>query len=249
MGGGLLGRSGGGGAGAAWANLNSLQFGGTDEYLDGGNVHQYNAGQPFTYNIAFRVPNGGFYSLMGTHQGGVGGDAGIEVAVNGNVFVQIRDNSGNRIGWITSSSGFGDDAFHFLTMSSDGSQTDSGIMLAIDGVAPAKSSLGSSLFTTITHGRFNVGRRGAAGGGYMIGYLDEGTVFTSALTLADHIELRGVGGALIDPTTHSKAATLASYWMMGDPPDGIGQIDDRVGTSHLTPVNMEGGDIVPVVPP
>lgn len=73
------------------------------------------------------------------------------------------------------------------------------------------------------------------------GNIDEVTYWDGELTSSEVTELYNSGNPA-DPTTHSQAANLLSYWKMGDG-DTYPTLQDSAGSYDLTMLNMESGDI------
>jgi len=78
--------------------------------------------------------------------------------------------------------------------------------------------------------------------------LDEFTVWNTALTGTDHVNLQSSGHA-VDPTTHAKAANLINYYRCGDDPtDSSTLLNDQIGTVDGTHSGSDGVTYPSAVP-
>lgn len=90
----------------------------------------------------------------------------------------------------------------------------------------------------ITFTRF--GSRSASN--FWSGNICEWAAWNKTLSAAEAAALVSAG-AFVDPTTLSSAANLTNYWKFGVG-DSAASILDRIGTNHLTPVNIANADFV-----
>ena len=109
-----------------------------------------------------------------------------------------------------------------------------------------------------TGSQFSIGAfvnyTGIFGAAPFVGNMDEVAYWDVGFTPAQCIELYNAGTPQ-SLTLHSAAADLVSWWRMGDPPgdstnsaEPTARVRDAVGNNALTPINMEGSDIVLDVP-
>jgi len=100
--------------------------------------------------------------------------------------------------------------------------------------------------------RLNFGRLANSTIYYYNGYLDEVTIWSAELSAVEVAELYNETGQYFDPTKHSKAANLVSWWDMGEttsilhplgtnaPPPNY-KLIDAVGENHGQMIGFDGG--------
>jgi len=137
---------------------------------------------------------------------------------------------------------------HVVGTKASGSSAASSMKVYINRSAAATTTGSDSLSaTTVGTDPLRIGGR-AADGNNFFGNIDECSLWNSELTPSEVSALADVNGKPANLAAHPAYANLAHWWRMGDAPDSITQIRDRRGTNHGTPIDMEAGDIDPVVP-
>lgn len=226
-------------------NLLSTDFNGTSAYVNMGNAHLYDVADQFTLSFWVYLDNVAtqrcIYSKT-TNDANVYG-LSIQVTTAGKVFLQVR-----APGFLTSHTGSATvpiQTWVNITVTYTGAANISGFRIYIDGVVdstPASAAIGASI---LTGQNAILGARGGAGF-FMSGFIDEVTMWGIGFNSAEVTALYN-SGSPINPTNHSQAARLDSWYRMGDD-DAYPTIADNAGAFDGTMTNMTAADFVNDVP-
>jgi hypothetical protein len=227
----------------------SMAFGGTDEYIDVGNVAELSFAHDdaFSISIWFKADNanGILISKMNLITGGYllsplsGGD--FEFRLVGGVSNQVRV--------ITTAGGFLDGAWHHMVATWDGTTTQdaSNAFIYIDGVNQTLSTTDDNLTLTLVNvASFNIGSRNN-GDFPWEGSIDDAAVYNKALTSGEVATIYN-GGSPPDLTSVGPTANLVGYWLMGDGDVYPTIIDNSTNSNDGTMTNMEKTDFKADVP-
>lgn len=227
----------------------SLNFNGTNAYVDMGNNLSFDRATPFTLSlwIYFTAdsPVGGLIQKTDGASGSFRGYT-IEI-VAGQVFFVLRSVVGSNEAYIMANNTILPNAWTHIVCTYDGSSTAAGLNMYFNG-SLAPSTIGADTLTTTFANSisFTLGANSLAGFFYA-GLMDEVTVWNSALS-AGNINTLYDGGAPNNPTFNPASSSLVSWWRMGDSPDTFSTLVDQVGTNNGTTVNITAGDLSSNVP-
>jgi hypothetical protein len=236
-------------------NTKSVLFDGVDEYLYGGDLPSLTGTTPFATSCWFKSPDLTVFRQLISNSFPINAqgqwDYGILMSRNGRIYWRVKSAGGPVINALTVGS-FDDDAWHLVVGSWDGSD----VSIDIDGGVDRVSTACADRFGTGS--QFSIGAfvnyTGIGGRAPFPGNIDEVSYWDTGFSAAQCVELYN-GGTPMRLTTHSAAADLLSWWRMGDTsadstdstnPDA--RVRDVVGSNDVTPMNMDGSDIVLDVP-
>ncbi|MEC9071980.1 MAG: LamG domain-containing protein, partial [Myxococcota bacterium] len=123
------------------------------------------------------------------------------------------------------------------------------IRVYVDGELAGTNTMNAGAdFLTSDPGQLRLGSKHDGSTHFLVGAVDEVSVWTTTLSEGDVSALYG-GGTPGDLTQHDAAADLASWWRMGDHPlddatPDTGVIVDVVGGRHGTPTATVGDEVV-----
>lgn len=228
----------------------SMVFDGINESVDCGPNHAYNYTQAFWVSHWLRTPSvlSGDGASFGTcNASGNDGYYLLTRYASNDLIYQMVSSSGATY-WEARAGAFGwtPDTWYHIVVYCPGDGVYTNIKLWVNG-APLAVAYGGAGNPSATAplGRFHWGKLGSYGGYYFKGYLDECCVGVGVMDQAK-IDLLYNGGS---PPDSSAIAGVVSPYRMGDLDDDITMIKDRISSINGTPINMESGDIVAVVPP
>lgn len=229
---------------AGWSNTKSMEFDGIDDYVNVPNHSSLNITDNLSISFWFKTTETGYFHYFLSKA-----DTGeLQYFVrmrDGNImFTVYEEGDGSPSKQIRGSGVYNDGNWHHAVCTfSSGT-----IKLYVDGSEDLSGSI-SGTGTSIGAQTADLTLAAyAQNGQYQTCSLDEVTIWdTAVLDSGDVTELYN-SGIPQDPTTITTSANLVSYWQMGDSPDTISTIQDRVGSNDGTPTNMDSGDIVTDVP-
>ena len=231
-----------------WSNTKSMLFDGVDEYVNIPDHSSLNITDNLSISFWFKSTASGTWHYLITKAGAVVSNTfqyWMRLRTGGDILFNVyQTGDGSTYKQIRSSSVWNDGNWHHVV----GTFASGTIKLYIDGtedtsatIAGTATSIGTQS-VPLTLGAY------ATNSQYTPCTLDEITIWdTTILDAGDVTELWN-SGTPQDPTTITTSANLVSYWQMGDSPDTISTIQDRIGSNDGTPVNMEAGDIVTDTP-
>jgi hypothetical protein len=249
MGGGLIATQGGGGGAVAYSNTKSLLFDAVDEYLNGGTFFRPARTDAWTLSWWWK-PGGATNTCLFDNTNGGTSNHGIFIWTDtGRVEVYFTSTSGSNEAAVRFFVSMNVGQWHHIAVTYDGSSSANGIRCYIDTVQPVggnRVTVANSLSNAISYAtNASIGRRNN-GSMFLNGRLDEVSGWVStALSGAQVTTLYNSHS----PSDLSAFIPAPSHWYRcGDLDDTNTLIKDRIGTSDLTAVNMESGDIVSDVP-
>lgn len=226
-----------------FSNAKSLEFDGIVDYVDMGNVLDFEKTDDFSLSYWFKVSSASsFYVVLGKS---LTSGAGYMVwNQSSKVNFRIRSSSGGQLR-ITSNTSIIADTWTHCVITYDGSSLNSGLEMYINGVlessALKQGSMDSS--STLTTSNFNISGRNN-GNSLFNGSIDEASVFDSELSQSDITSIYG-GGV---PSSLSGYSSLISWWRCGDS-DTAPTLTDNKGSNDGTMNGMTSANIVSDVPP
>jgi hypothetical protein len=236
-------------------NTKSVLFDGIDEYLRLIGASNLTGTTSFTASCWFKTPDVNIFRQLICNSFPINAqgqwDYSLLMSSNGRIYWRLKNAGGTVINALTAGA-WDDGAWHLAVGSWDGVN----ISIDIDGGADIVTTACADRFGTGT--QFSIGAfinyTGLFGAAPFIGNLDEVSYWDTSFSAAQCVELYN-GGTPTRLTTHSAAADLLSWWRMGDTsadstdssnPDA--RVRDVVGSNDVTPINMDGSDIVLDVP-
>jgi len=208
-------------------NEYSVDFDGTDDYMDAGNISELNSISAFTISMWINFEHITGSSIMSVFTSGSSTSDRIEIVFNS--LSEVRFGVNGSISScsfnISSPTNYrSTDAWHNIVCTYDGTN----VTLFFDGSQKATTTSSVPSSTSSTHGNdATVGRRTLGGGSfYFNGYIDEVAIWNAKLDSNDITDIYNSG----IPTDLTKAASyntdrtsnLINYWRMGDDDGGTG---------------------------
>lgn len=211
----------------------STLFDGVDQYVDFGDVHKYDISQAFSISMWVKPQNISAARILFSKAGpgpAVDGYMLRHDATTGALFLQMRsgtDRSHTFDKSLTAS------VWQHVVFTYAGGSNINGAHVYLDASKSSTPSSGSLSGTMLVGADFFLGQRN--GSFYFSGNMDEVTVWDKELTQSEVTELYN-SGSPEDPTGHSAAANLQSWYKMGDG-DTAPTISDNVGSDDGTMIN------------
>lgn len=163
-------------------------------------------------------------------------------------FQLMSNNTTNGIAVDTAAAALTVNVWQHITITYSGSSTAAGVIIYRNGAAVAKTTIQDNLTSGPTYTNFfSVGAFGN-GSTNLNARLDELSVWNTALSAAQALELYN-SGSPGDLFASSMAAALTSWYRMGDNDTFPTILDIGVNKYHLTMTNMTTGSFVADVPP
>lgn len=230
----------------------SLDFGGTDEYVNVGNIADLSFERTDAFSFSFwfktsQATTGCFLSKQA-----VTTQRGYMIYMSSATAGRIRCFLCNTFGtsnyiMVVTNSAYNDGAWHHCVITYDGSSAASGVTIYIDGSAVATTTDQDSLSATMVNtDSFQIGDRTTASIPY-VGKIDELAAYDDELTSGEVTSLYNFGSPN-DVSALSSYADNLHWWRMGEGATAPTIPDDGVGSDDGTMTNMEAGDINPDVP-
>lgn len=226
-------------------NVYSTSFDGIDEDCNGGNIHNYDIADAFTVSLWVKPQNLAATRLLFSKAGPGPGVIGwmLRHNVGGQLFLQMRTGSTNRTHTFNSTLTAG--VWQQVVFTYAGGSNVSGAIPYLNAVIDTNLSGSQSLSgSMLVDQPFLLGQRNNTL--YFSGLIDSVTVWNKALSQAEVTELYN-GGAPTNPTEHSAAGNLVSWYRMGDGAV-YPTIPDVVSGLDLTMTNMSPTNFVEDVP-
>lgn len=231
---------------ASPVNLFSCQFDGAADYLNWGNIANFDRNVPFSFVSWFKTAAAG--GALVARRTGSPTFKGYEINnTSGQIGFNMSNNNGtgNRMVIRTTGATFADGDWHHLVVTYDGSSLASGVTIYIAGVSEA---LDAPLFDALvassaSSNNLNLASRNN-GENLWNGKLDESAMWNIELTAAQVTEAYN-GGNPVTLTKLSTAGSLVSWLKFTQADiDNFPTIGDHSGNSNdATAVNMVSGDI------
>lgn len=171
----------------AYSNVFSIQFPGTDEYIDMGDIADFERTVPFSVSCWFKTSATGG-SIISRRDGSPAFRGWELNNISGQVEFNLSNNVvlNNRIRMRTTAATFADNTWYNVVMTYDGSSAGTtGVKIYIDGVSEALTPVVDNLSATISIAtNCNVGARNN-GDNLWLGFLDEPAIYTKQLSQAE----------------------------------------------------------------
>ena len=233
---------------AAYSNTYSLDFDGSDDHIVGS-------------SITFDSPGTISWWQKTKFTGSEVESAGnfIPFHLSTSFYVYMKWDGSNTVTFVRHSAtgnvqgdiDIADEEWHHIVIAWDGGGTGTlnTLSIYVDGVLDIAS--GRTATYSAPSGTLKFGSWSATYSSYVIdGYLDELGIWSSALTLAEVVQLYNSGEPIDlteDSGNYASSGDLTGYWRLGDG-DTFPTIEDNKGSNDLTMTNMTSGDIVEDVP-
>ena len=245
-------------SGAGFENLYSLDFDGTNDYVDFGDADVFSindSGANRGFSISCWIKTTGSQDEILSKVDGSNEEYKFEVGRDGKLEFIVFGNNDNGIAQILKLNTpiVGDGNWHHVAVSFNLADATTSLLLFVDGVeydaahaGTAYSSLGTWAAAINTTAPLNMGRRGN-GSWYFGGNIDEVAIFDNVMTQAQASAIYNSG----TPTDLSGENYLVGYWRNGDTAGTsvYPTIEDYSANGNDgTMTNMASGDIVTVVP-
>ncbi len=232
----------------------ALNFGGTDEHVTMGNVLDFAntaAHSIFVYVRCLSVGAVVAGKCVTSNAGGNGRGYHVGPQSGGEVYASLANDvqgAANILDEITSSAYLNDGRIHHIGYTYDGSSSAAGLIVYVDGVARATSTLHATLAaTTANTGSFIWGAMSTALQFPFTGQSRGLVVYNAAISAGNVAAIAGDRTHFPDPTAVGATANLVGYWGPRASDSATGTITDLSSGGHNgTATNMEAGDLIPV---
>jgi hypothetical protein len=240
-------------ASTAYVSATSIAFGGTDEYASRADAAAHEFTTTASWSLWVKGAATADYAGV-VSKGHYSGTPDLSYTIKrsgaaaGKIGVLISDDGANYRDVSSSITVFDDTWHHVCVTFSSGT-----LKIYVDGVDDGSitthiSATVNSLKNSADGLRFGSQLDNATPANFYVGRLNNVSLWNIALSLAQVGELRS-SSKPADLTLHSAYANCVSWYKCGDG-DTIGAsgIVDTKGSLHLSPTNMEAGDIVSDAP-
>lgn len=224
--------------GGGWENLLSTSFNGVDEYVQ--------TSVDFSGATEFTI-SGWYYRATAAQriditQSNNANSNRVKLLLNSTGPAVIALDQSSR-----TSSPLGTGWYHIVMVYDGSLSVAARIRLYVNGALEG-NTVGTPPTSVSTIGDSQTLRLGQDNGSgvHSTGNLDEVTIWSNPLSAGEVTELYNAGTPL-DPLSHSQAASLSSYYRMGDG-DSDTTIFDNIGTDDGTLVNMDASNYTTDVP-
>jgi hypothetical protein len=206
-----------------------LEFGGTNEYVNAGNILGFERTDAFSVSYWFKANGTGGYVVSKMDSGPAGWGA-YQSPSAGVQFFLINNVSTNLI-WVNGPTNVNDNYWHHVVWTYDGSSAASGVKCYVDGVLRSTTVSSDNLSATILNsGNLNIGSR-TGGTAALVGRLDEVAVYAKELSLAE-VQWIYNFGIPKNLKYDGSPSDLDAWWRLGE------------GAYPGTMTNMDASDIV-----
>lgn len=220
---------------AGFFNTRSLAFNGVNQYLNGGDVFQYDIATAWSLSMWVKPNNVSaqrcLYSKQTNDANAYG--LGIYHTNTGHILIQMRTASTLRL-HTTSSLQLSALTWHHLLVTYDGSSNINGIRIYLDGTVGSTPSSGALGGTLLSGQNAYFGRRGTSF--HFSGNLDEITWFDRVITSAENTDQVWNSGVPTDLTNELVSGNIDNHYRFETDSDPT--VIDQVGTDDLTMVGM-----------
>jgi hypothetical protein len=213
-----------GAAAAALLKYRSLSLTG-DEHVNCGDdaALQFDRTDPFSLSIWVRLPASGFaYLLKKSPVFGVYPERGYAMWASAGTFAlslfdKANDSSTNLLSVATDDTSFGDDRWHHVVGTYDGSSDLAGLLVYVDGALQATHQQGGVTTltgTTVTTGDLTLGGDQATGGFAAARLMHDAAIYDKVLSLG---EVQALYNSRCPPDLSEVGpfADLVGYWLLG----------------------------------
>lgn len=210
--------------GVEWYNLGKnggvysergMRFDGVDDYVDLGNIHNFERTDAFSFGCWFKDMGGSSIALITKGSGYNGYKIQIGPDGPGTLTVIIGNSVGNRIEHRLSSGNtyYELNNWHHLFVTYGGSSVLSGLNVYLNGKATIPTSSIDTLTLTILNA--NSLKVANIDSSYYQGQIDDISIWNKSLTQSEVSAIYN-NGSPTDLLQHSASANLVGYWKMGD---------------------------------
>lgn len=214
---------------------NCLQFDGIDEYVNCGNIANFERTDLFSYEFWFSTTSVVLKMILGKYDHIT--NKGLMIYVDtGQVTFDFRSSSSGYLAVKTTET-FNDGNWHHCIITYDGTFHPSGVKIYVDGSSRVLSTLKDTLTSSTLNGEsFCVGRRAA--GNYFVGKIDEVVIYTQILSVSE-VVLRWNGGV----GTESTGYDITKGWYVRTNTNQINTSTwfniGRMAITQTTPTNTD----------
>lgn len=229
-----------------FSNAYSATFDGVNDYLELGDVFNYERTVPWSRSFWFRPT-----SMAATHtmfaRKNVGVGTMVQVQGNGRVYVELRNtNSTNHLAVQGPTGNVLINTWYNLVVTYDGSSTPAGIQAYLNGSVVTLSTVLNTLTSSILSPGVTAQIGAVSGASFVTGYLDEVSFWSRVLTSTEVTEIFN-SGTPANLSSHSAYSVLTNWWRMGDV-DAYPVVSDVRGTVNATMTNMSSSSFVEFTP-
>ncbi len=220
----------------------SVNFGGTDEYADAGNVLSLEITYELSVSFWFKCNSAIDIVFLGRWDSSAQRGYGVYMNSNGTLGIEFSETRGDDAVWRWETSyGYNDGTWHLCVWTYTGGS----FTCYIDGTSVPIADVSPGTCTTMVSASatFKLGKYSDFYNTY-VGLLDEVLVYEGVLGIEDIANL--VRGC--DPLSMLSPCSILAYWKMGDGDTYPVLQDSGPGSFDATMTNMEAGDIVSDVP-
>lgn len=232
------------GAATTFDNAVSTNFDGINDYINCGNTHLYDAADAFSVSFWVKPQNVAAQRALFSKTTNDTNVYGYVLYHNssGDLFLQMRA-SGTLRSYTFTGSTLTASTWQMVTLTYAGASNINGARVYVNttvGPTPSSGSLNSWLLGQ----NFTIGARSTSFN--FSGNMDEVTVWNKSLSSTEVTELYN-NGVPLNPTEHSAASNLQSWYRLGDG-DIFPIVTDNQGSADGTMTNMDSGDFENDVP-
>ena len=214
-----------------YANLISTIFDGTDDYIDFGDVHDFERTDSFSIEFWFQTSTGAVQALVA--KGDVAATAGYEVSTDasGSIhFFATNTAAGtDELNVRTTATGFDDGFWHHGVVTYGGTSTPAGCHIYIDTIDEALTTVSDTLTASILNADpLRFGARSDAAD-RLTGKMCQVAFFNRVLTQGEVDDLFGSGAGPPDKAGLDVWPSLIGWWNLGSA-DTAATIFDRAST-------------------
>jgi len=223
---------------APWADVLSLELDGVNEAINAGQNYAFEKDEAFSFSMWIKIVGGNSGAFFGKGSLASGAYQGWYDS-GGRIWFALADTSGNLASvYSTSSNPVDNEDWHHIVFTYDGSESNTGMKVYMDGAAEAVTLNTDALSGSIVDVAEDLTFGLATGRGYHKGFIDEIAVYDKDLSLAEVQDIHN-SGCPTDVRALSSATNLQSYWYVGDY-DTHPTLTDKAGAIDATAVNTEG---------
>lgn len=201
------------GTAAAFSNTKSILLDGVDDYVDMGDVLDFERTSAFSISCWFKRTRSSVSEFLIAKQESSGNARGYTILIpsdDNKITFVLRNNTASSGRIIAdSSSAITDTNWHHVVVTYDGSSATSGITIYLDGSDNTGAVTGTLSATTLNSIAFQIGARN--GGNEFSGHIDEVSVFNTELTSSNVTSIYNSGV----PNDISSLSPV-SWWRCGD---------------------------------
>lgn len=226
-----------------FVNLKSVIFGGVDEFVNFGDINNFERTDTFSPSFWFKTTTSSTEMII-TRQANDGVFPGWNIFIEaGKLKFTLINNTAtsNRIFKETTGT-FNDNNWHNAVLTYSGTSAASGLLMYVDGAEVTTNTLTDALSGSILAAGVNFQVSGRDGANVVfVGSVDEVAIYDKVLTAVEVSDIYNSGNPP-DLALLSSAGDRLHWWRMGDD-DTFPTLTDNVGVADGTMTNMEAGDI------